>query len=123
MLRRPEFIIPAGCKVPEPPRLKIPAQYPRLEAYVKGVVGAFANDKRILGWDVWNEPDNTNDGSYASGEPPNKVELVLALLPRVYEWARAAGATQPLLAESGKGTGRLLKNLDRWRKSSSSFRM
>ena len=76
--------------------LKEPSQYPRLEAYVKGVVGAFARDKRILAWDVWNEPDNTNDGSYASEEPPNKVELVLALLPRVFEWAREAGATQPL---------------------------
>ncbi len=76
--------------------LKDPEQYPRLEAYVKGVVGAFASDKRILGWDVWNEPDNTNDGSYASAEPPNKVELVLALLPKVFEWARAAGASQPL---------------------------
>jgi hypothetical protein len=83
--------------------LKDPAQYPRLEAYVKGVVGAFASDKRILGWDVWNEPDNTNDGSYASGEPPNKVELVLALLPRVYEWARSAGATQPLTSGVWKG--------------------
>ncbi len=76
--------------------LKDPSQYPRLEAYVKGVVGAFARDKRILAWDVWNEPDNTNDGSYGSEEPPNKVELVLALLPRVFEWAREAGATQPL---------------------------
>ncbi|MGC1616114.1 MAG: hypothetical protein WA736_15630 [Candidatus Acidiferrum sp.] len=76
--------------------LKDAAEYPRLEAYVKGVVGAFAHDKRILAWDVWNEPDNTNDGSYASLEPPNKVELVLALLPRVFEWAREAGATQPL---------------------------
>jgi endo-1,4-beta-mannosidase len=28
------------------------SQYPRLEAYVKGVVGAFGNDKRVLGWDV-----------------------------------------------------------------------
>ncbi|MGC1621055.1 MAG: hypothetical protein WA765_21380 [Candidatus Acidiferrum sp.] len=73
-----------------------PAEYPRLEAYVTGVVGAFASDKRILAWDVWNEPDNTNDGSYSSEEPPNKVELVLALLPRVFEWAREAGATQPL---------------------------
>ena len=83
--------------------LKDPAQYPRLEAYVKGVVGAFANDKRILGWDVWNEPDNTNDGSYASGEPSNKPELVLALLPRVYEWARSASATQPLTSGVWKG--------------------
>src|SRR5581483_24719 len=31
-----------------------PAQQPRLEAYVKGVVGAFASDKRVLGWDIWN---------------------------------------------------------------------
>ncbi|MDT7810922.1 MAG: hypothetical protein QOJ42_838, partial [Acidobacteriaceae bacterium] len=31
---------------------------PQLEAYVKGVVGAFAKDDRVLGWDVWNEPDN-----------------------------------------------------------------
>jgi Cellulase (glycosyl hydrolase family 5) len=83
--------------------LKDPAEYPRLEAYVKGVVGAFANDKRILGWDVWNEPDNTNDGSYAKLEPPNKQELVLALLPRVFEWAREAGASQPLT--SGVWTG------------------
>src|ERR1700756_4492528 len=29
---------------------------PRLKAYVEGVVGALANDERILGWDVWNEP-------------------------------------------------------------------
>ncbi|HEV3206448.1 MAG TPA: 1,4-beta-xylanase, partial [Terriglobales bacterium] len=27
---------------------------PQLEAYVKGVVGAFAKDDRVLGWDVWN---------------------------------------------------------------------
>jgi hypothetical protein len=76
--------------------LKDPSQYPRLEAYVKGVVGAFAKDQRILGWDVWNEPDNTNGGSYASLEPPNKEELVRSLLPRVFDWAREAGATQPL---------------------------
>jgi hypothetical protein len=83
--------------------LKDPSEYPRLEAYVKGVAGAFANDKRILGWDVWNEPDNTNDGSYASSEPRNKVELVLGLLPRVFEWAREARASQPLTSGVWKG--------------------
>ena len=76
--------------------LREPAQYPRLEAYVKGVVGAFAKDPRILGWDVWNEPNNINDGSYGPGDPANKVQLVDALLPQVFGWARAAGATQPL---------------------------
>ena len=83
--------------------LKDPGEYPRLEAYVKGVVGAFANDKTILAWDVWSEPDNTNDGSYANEEPPNKVELVLGLLPRVFGWAREAGATQPLTSGVWKG--------------------
>src|SRR5229473_876686 len=38
------------------------AQYPRLEMYVKGVLGAFVKDDRILAWDVWNEPDNSNGG-------------------------------------------------------------
>ena len=72
------------------------SQYPRLEAYVKGIVGAFATDKRILGWDIWNEPDNDGGGSYAKFEAPNKAALVLALLPKVFAWAREAGATQPL---------------------------
>jgi len=76
--------------------LQDPSQYPRLEAYVKGVVGAFAKDDRVLGWDVWNEPDNGNGGSYKDLEPKNKNELVIALLPRAFEWARAAHPTQPL---------------------------
>ena len=76
--------------------LEDPAQYPRLETYVKGVVGAFAKDERVLGWDIWNEPDNGNGGSYQNLEPKNKNELVLALLPRAFAWARAAHPTQPL---------------------------
>ena len=76
--------------------LSDPNEYPRLEAYVKGVVGAFAKDRRVLAWDIWNEPDNTNGWSYNQSEPKNKVELVLALLPRAFEWARAAGPEQPL---------------------------
>jgi hypothetical protein len=76
--------------------LQDPAQLPRLEAYVKGVVGAFSSDPRILGWDVWNEPGGTNEGSYGKQEPPNKVDLIVALLPKVFAWAREAGASQPL---------------------------
>lgn len=80
-----------------------PAQYPRLEAYVKGVVGAFANDDRILAWDIWNEPDNMNGSSYGQLEPTNKVELVTALLPQVFAWARAAKPRQPLTCGVWKG--------------------
>ena len=73
-----------------------PGQYPRLKAYVQGVVGAFAKDDRILAWDVWNEPDNTNGGSYAQREPKDKVARVTALLPQTFAWAREAGPQQPL---------------------------
>jgi len=83
--------------------LSDPTQYPRLKAYVTGVVGAFAKDTRVLGWDVWNEPDNGNSGSYAKDEPGNKVDLVLSLLPQVYQWAREAGAEQPLTSGVWKG--------------------
>ncbi len=79
------------------------SQLPRLEAYVKGVVGKFAKDKRILAWDVWNEPDNTNGSSYGKQEPKNKVDLVVAMLPKVFAWARAAKATQPLTSGVWKG--------------------
>ena len=76
--------------------LQTPSEYPRLEKYVKGVVGAFADDKRILAWDLWNEPDNTNATSWGELEPPNKVDLVAGLLPQVFAWVRDANLTQPL---------------------------
>jgi hypothetical protein len=83
--------------------LQDPAEYPRLEAYVKGVVGALARDERVLAWDIWNEPDNTNQGSYGHLEPKNKVELVLALLPKAFAWAREAGPQQPVSSGVWKG--------------------
>jgi hypothetical protein len=72
-------------------------QYPRLKAYVVGVVGAFANDPRILAWDVWNEPDNGSAaGADGKVELQNKRELVLALLPQAFAWARSVHPMQPL---------------------------
>jgi len=73
-----------------------PAEEPRLEAYVKGVVGAFANDDRIFAWDLWNEPDNTNGSGYHAQEPEGKVARVIELLPKVFAWARSQNPIQPL---------------------------
>ena len=83
--------------------LRNPAEYPRLEAYVKGVVGRFAKDPRILAWDIWNEPDNDNTPAYVKVEPKSKVDLVLRLLPQAFAWARAANPAQPLTAGVWKG--------------------
>lgn len=73
-----------------------PATYPRLRAYVEGVVGAFAADTRILAWDVWNEPENRGPEDYAAYEAKDKFDLVARLLPQAFAWARAQNPTQPL---------------------------
>lgn len=70
----------------------------RLREYVLGVVGRFADDPRVVVWDVWNEPDNLDGGGVRRPglEPKNKVALVNALLPEAFAWAREARPTQPL---------------------------
>jgi hypothetical protein len=62
-----------------------PKDWPRLERYVKDVVAAFGKDKRVLMWDLYNEPGNTKLN-----------EKSLPLLKEVFRWARAAGPSQPL---------------------------
>ena len=66
-----------------------------IEPYVKEVVGHFRNDRRVLIWDLMNEPDNEN-GSYKTTELSNKAEAAQQLLTKVWVWARAAKPTQPL---------------------------
>jgi hypothetical protein len=80
-----------------------PAYEPKLKAYVQGVVGAFANDDRILGWDIWNEPDNGNESSYPVKGAKSKAELVGALLPKAFAWAREMHPTQPLTSGVWQG--------------------
>jgi hypothetical protein len=92
-----------GVQSPGAHALTDTAGYPQLEAYVKGVVGVFANDKRMLGWDLWNEPDNMNHRSYEQLEPKDKVALVLELLPKVFEWARPVQPSQPLTSGVWQG--------------------
>ncbi len=67
---------------------------PKLKAYVTGIVGAFANDPRILGWDIWNEPDNR--GGDLVADEAAKIARVDQLLPEAFAWARSAKPAQPL---------------------------
>jgi len=67
----------------------------RLHAYITDLITAFAQDSRILAWDVWNEPENMNEGTY-NDNAPAKTERIEALLPLVFQWAREAQPLQPL---------------------------
>lgn len=92
--------------------LEDPSQYPRLKAYVQGVVGAFANDPRVLAWDLWNEPSNGNIGSYAKNDPRSKYHLVETLLPQVFAWAREENPSQPLTSGVWEGDWSSLAKMD-----------
>lgn len=59
--------------------------FPRLEAYVKNIISTFANDERILFWDLYNEPGNNGHGATS-----------LPLVKKAFEWARACKPSQPL---------------------------
>jgi len=68
-------------------RLNDAGIYPELEAYVKDVMTAFKHDKRILLWDLYNEPGNSG-----------KKEASMGLLTKVFGWARAVNPDQPISA-------------------------
>ncbi len=59
----------------------------RLERYVTDVLTTFGKDKRVLMWDLYNEPGNEKQGNRS-----------LPLLKQTFAWARKARAEQPLTA-------------------------
>lgn len=69
-----------------------------VKPYVQAVVGRFKDDKRVLAWDLYNEPGNLNNEHYRPMEPKNKPELSLKLLTKVFAWAREMDPSQPLTA-------------------------
>ncbi len=79
-----------------------PSRHDEVRDYVQGVIGRFRDDPRVLAWDLFNEPDNEN-AAYAASELPDKEEMALLLLDRVFRWARAARPRQPLTAGLWRG--------------------
>ncbi len=83
--------------------LRDPSKYDGLAPYVKGVIGHFAADRRVVAWDLFNEADNANDNSYGNGlgskqelSPADKGDRALELMAKAYAWARSVNPSQPL---------------------------
>ncbi|WP_220474945.1 cellulase family glycosylhydrolase, partial [Streptococcus pyogenes] len=83
-------------------RLGDPRYIPVMRDYVTSVMTQFRNDDRVLGWDLWNEPDNPAR-QYRNVERSDKEQLVANLLPQVFRWARAVDASQPLTSGVWRG--------------------
>lgn len=64
-----------------------PANWSRLEDYVKDIMTTFGNDSRVVVWDLYNEPGNSKQGNQS-----------MPLLREVFSWAREVDASQPLTA-------------------------
>jgi hypothetical protein len=64
-----------------------PTCWPRLEEYVRALVGHFAHDARVVVWDLYNEPGNSEMGNKS-----------LPLLADSFAWARISQPDQPLTA-------------------------
>lgn len=118
---RPMFVFFDSCWHPEPKLGKQPAPTPHLhnsgwvqspgvavlkdadefakrDAYVKDILKGFKNDRRVLCWDLWNEPDNNNASSYGEKDLKDKAKIVLPLVQTVFAWARAINPSQPITA-------------------------
>lgn len=100
--------------------LKDVTKHQALEPYVKGVIGRFKDDARVLAWDLYNEP---GAGSSSDGmRHRRKLALCMILLEHAFEWARAAEPSQPLTVglysgewigpESTRFTRYVLENAD-----------
>ena len=63
---------------------------PILEAYVKDILTSFKDDKRIVLWDLYNEPGGSGDYKYG--------DLTLPLLEKIFVWGRIVNPSQPLSA-------------------------
>ena len=80
---------------PGPPVVEDPAQWPRLERYVKELLQYFKLDERVAVWDLYNEPGNGEEGDANDGS--RSGDRSVPLLEATFEWARAVeGLTQPL---------------------------
>ncbi len=73
-----------------------PAKQDALKPYVTDVISHYAKDKRVLVWDLFNEPDNLNGNSYGPLELKNKDEVAARLVRLSFEWARSVKPSQPL---------------------------
>lgn len=72
---------------PGQPASENPDNFPFLESYVKDILKTFAHDRRILLWDLYNEPGNSG-----------KKDKSLPLLKQVFAWAREINPDQPITA-------------------------
>ncbi len=75
----PGMIAPSWTPSPGYRTISDQSAWPDLEKYIKAIVGSYGRDRRVLLWDLYNEPSRS-----------------LPLVEATFAWARAMAPSQPL---------------------------
>jgi hypothetical protein len=101
----PGVFFPNWAPSPGHSRVTDISAWPRLKKYMLDFMGTFKDDKRILAWDLYNEPSGGNMGG-----------KTIPLLKEVFLWAREIDASQPVTSGLWNGDNAInsiiLKNSD-----------
>lgn len=93
---------------------KDPSRYDELKPYVVGILSHFAEDDRVLAWDLLNEPGNPVP-QYQPQEGWTRAEKEAAhliLVDKLFDWAREVDPAQPLTVGPWVEVGRRTSPLD-----------
>jgi hypothetical protein len=103
--RRPRVGVHNSGWVQSPGRVVLAdnAKQDALQPYVTDVLTRYANDERVLAWDLFNEPDNDNKNSYGPLELKNKDATAARLVRLAFRWGRGVGPSQPLTVGLWRG--------------------
>ncbi|MBN2513071.1 MAG: cellulase family glycosylhydrolase [Sedimentisphaerales bacterium] len=91
-LPRPHVHNSGWVQSPHVDKSRDPGAHDTLEPYLKGVIGRFKDDPRVLAWDLYNEPDSRQEDGDS-----------LVLLKKAFTWARQVAPCQPLTAGLWEG--------------------
>ena len=81
------------------------SRHHEVKNYIKGIISHFAEDKRVIGWDLYNEPGNvapTQKGHNEFAIKGDKDIFTLSLIRKVFKWAREVNPSQPLTSSVWK---------------------
>lgn len=88
----PNLLMSQWAASPGPTYVLDAANRPKFKRYVQDFIRTFGQDKRILMWDVYNEPSNSGMGT-----------RTYPLVELTFQWVREIGASQPLTVSEWSG--------------------
>lgn len=79
-------------RAPGPTIVADASKWAPMEAYTKDILTTYKNDSRILMWDLYNEPGNSD-----------MTEISFPFMEKIFQWAWTVRPTQPLTCATWNG--------------------